>query len=163
MLRPPKRSPGSMSHCSARPAKMDGCEKKNGSIHRSREAHSHALIKAARSANWNNTTRTRFSPGIGHHYLFLEIAPYSLVEFGESWNETDLLHITRARQTNDVIAFQRRVGACREEENTISHRDRFFQIMGDEQNRSFQFLPQFKKLVFHKCAGLHVERREGLI
>ena len=51
MVRPPKRKPGSASHLRARAAKIEGCEKKKGSIHCSRAAISHAPISAIRIAS----------------------------------------------------------------------------------------------------------------
>src|SRR5438445_1493728 len=98
MLRPPRRTPGSVSHRRARAPKTDGCEKKNGSIQRNREAISQAPIKTMRSAACSVTTSARLLPVIGCHDLLLEVAPDRFVDFGESRNESCLRNIAWPRQ-----------------------------------------------------------------
>src|SRR5579862_462905 len=89
---------------------------------------------------WREAT-ARLLPAIRRHDLLLQAEPDLFVDFGESGNEPRFRNVARTRKINRVFGFYPRAGTGREQQYTIGHRDGFFEVMRNEQNRSLQFVP----------------------
>src|SRR5262249_61331145 len=76
--------------------------------------------------------------------------------------EPDLGDVTRSGQVDRELADRMRSRSGREHDDAIGERNRFLEIVRDEEHRFAIRAPELEELVLHQHARLHVERRERL-
>src|SRR5262245_57169669 len=149
-MKPPANQPPTVS------ASFVGRLTKYGSITPIRVPASQAAAMAASTAIRPAVSRSRSAtgrPGIALLDFVAQIFPDLLVESGELRVEPDLDDVARARQ-RDRIAGLDSAGAGGEHDHLVGERDRFFEIVRDEQHRVARVGPELEQLVLHEIAGL---------
>src|SRR6266576_4651098 len=99
---------------------------------------------------------------ITDQYLVAELTPDRLVELGESRLETDLRDVPGPWQ-GDLVGALHRSRSGGEDDDAIGERDRFLEVVGDEDHRCRRRGPERQELVLHQRPRLHVERRERFV
>src|SRR5207248_3309149 len=99
---------------------------------------------------------------ITDQYLVAQLTPDRLVELGESRLETDLRDVARPRQV-DLVGALHGARSGGEDDDAIGERDRFLEVVGDEDHRCRRRGPERQELVLHRRPRLHVERRERFV
>src|SRR4029079_8720288 len=97
----------------------------------------------------------------GEHFL-AQHRPDRLVQLDEARRRAHLGNVARPRQVDRELADRMRPRAGGEADDTVAHRDRLVEVVGDEEHRLLLLGPDREHLVLHQLARLHVEPRERL-
>src|SRR6267378_2202204 len=146
-------------------ASFDGRLTKYGSMTPARAPASQPSTIAPRSRTRPTASRNPSDPRRARIALLdfiAEVLPDLLVEPRELLAEADLDHVARPRQ-RDRVAGLHAARTGRQHDHLVGERDRFFQIVGDEEHRVARLRPELEQLVLHEVARLHVERAERLV
>lgn len=95
--------------------------------------------------------------------LVLQGLPNVPLELQEALLVSYLLDISARPRQIDVEDILDRARAARHDDHPIGKRNCLVEVMGDEQDRGAQLLPELQQLVLHDGLGLHVERAERLV
>src|SRR2546422_9748987 len=158
-MKPPANQPATVA------ASFDGRLTKYGSMRPARAPASQPRTMAARSRTRPTASRTASDPRRARIALLdfiAEVLPDLLVEPRELLAEANLDHVARPRQ-RDRIAGLDPTRARGEHDHLVGERDRFLEIVGDEEHRVARVRPEVEQLVLHEVARLHVERAERLV
>src|SRR5713226_9415058 len=99
---------------------------------------------------------------IAHEDLVAKVLPDLLVDLGESRLESDLGDVAGSRQVDLVVALHRpRRGG--DDEHAVAQRDRFLEVVSDEDHRRRGRRPQAQQLVLHQRSRLDVKGAERLV